>query len=536
MTNSLQQRLAGWTERFFVERELFLRADGRVRYLKVSRKFQVSAAAAVVVALGWVAYASVSVVFHHQIVASRDGEIERQRLAYLDLLGEVSGYHEQFTQITHNLEQNQDYLLSLLARRSDNEDELAKLRKQLKQSEDERARVILARDGLRQRMAAFEDEMSRRVGGSIKLQARLTEVAALLAPSDVEAAEVEAARRVVTARLARIEQELDKVATSKDSLERTATALDQKLASSEASRRELLDSQSTLQANVAQLEQQIGQANARQSALSGQVAALEMLLGEASSRTQNVVAERDTLQTRITGLEHRLVEMRHTQQAMVDRLSERTLVSIDSFERTVAMTGLDVEKLLDESGNANVGDAQGGPFIPGDFVVEQDPLQSLQASIALLDLQMDRWETLQDVVRTMPLAAPLDQFRVTSTFGKRRDPVNNRVSRHYGLDLAAPTHTPVMNTAPGKVVFAGWKGRYGRVIVVDHGHGIRTRYAHLRKILVKVGEEVAHRQKIGLVGSSGRSTGPHVHYEVQVNGRPVDPMNFLKAGKHVFKG
>ncbi len=74
------------------------------------------------------------------------------------------------------------------------------------------------------------------------------------------------------------------------------------------------------------------------------------------------------------------------------------------------------------------------------------------------------------------------------------------------------------------------------MIVVDHGHNIRTRYAHLRKILVKVGQKVGHRHKIGLLGSSGRSTGPHVHYEVQLRGKPLDPMKFLQAGKHVFKG
>ena len=91
-------------------------------------------------------------------------------------------------------------------------------------------------------------------------------------------------------------------------------------------------------------------------------------------------------------------------------------------------------------------------------------------------------------------------------------------------------------TAPGKVVFAGWKGYYGRIIEIDHGHGIRTRYGHLKKILVKVGQEVSNREKIALVGSSGRSTGPHVHYEIQFNRKPHDPMNFLKAGQNVFKG
>ena len=81
-----------------------------------------------------------------------------------------------------------------------------------------------------------------------------------------------------------------------------------------------------------------------------------------------------------------------------------------------------------------------------------------------------------------------------------------------------------------------WRGHYGRTIEIDHGHGVRTRYAHLRKILVKTGDEVEHRRKIGLVGSSGRSTGPHVHYEVRYKNKARNPMKFLKAGKYVFKG
>ena len=93
----------------------------------------------------------------------------------------------------------------------------------------------------------------------------------------------------------------------------------------------------------------------------------------------------------------------------------------------------------------------------------------------------------------------------------------------------------LLSTAPGKVVVAGWKGRYGRLVEVDHGYGIRTRYAHLQKIEVKRGEYVYHRNTIGLLGSSGRSTGAHVHYEVLVNRRPRDPLKFLEAGMHLFK-
>jgi murein DD-endopeptidase MepM/ murein hydrolase activator NlpD len=104
---------------------------------------------------------------------------------------------------------------------------------------------------------------------------------------------------------------------------------------------------------------------------------------------------------------------------------------------------------------------------------------------------------------------------------------------HTGLDLSAPFKSPVYNTAPGTVIFAGAKGEYGRVVDIDHGSGIVTRYAHLHRIMVVKGQHLAGREQIGQLGSSGRSTGPHVHYEVQVNGVPQDPEKFLQAGNIV---
>ncbi len=127
----------------------------------------------------------------------------------------------------------------------------------------------------------------------------------------------------------------------------------------------------------------------------------------------------------------------------------------------------------------------------------------LGSTVNQLGEQLNRWSALRMLVGTLPLTAPLDQYRISSGYGEYRDPVNGRKARHRGVDFAAPSRSPVYATAPGTVVFAGWRGRYGRTIEIDHGHGVRTRYGHLRKILVKPGQEVDHRRKIGLVGSSG---------------------------------
>ena len=530
---NLKQKVANLSERLFIERELFVRSDGRVRYVRVSRRLQATAVVALAVAMGWVAYSSVNVVFHNQIVAGKEAEIEHHQLAYLDLLTEVSEYHDQFTRITRNLEDNQSYLLSLLARGGLDAEELADVEWQLKQSQTERARVALARDGLRQRLAEFDAQITSMAEVEDTLQSRLTKVAKAFVPRDSD--EVAAARDHLRTRVREMDAELARATDKSSNLEKAVASLRQHLTQSQNARRNLVTDKSALRRSIDRLEQHLGHANTRQAALENRMVVLEGALDEAEDRGETLEGERGSLEQQVTGLEQRLVDMRDTQQAMVNRLSERTLASIDTFEQTVAMTGLDVNRLLAGPQGQELAEDQGGPFIPGDFVAEEDPIQSLQTSIAMLDLQMDRWADLQEVVRSLPLTAPLDQFRITSTFGSRRDPVNRRKSSHHGLDLAAPIHTPILSTAPGKVVFAGWKGRYGRVIVINHGHGIRTRYAHLRKILVKVGQEVSHREKIGLLGSSGRSTGPHVHYEIQVHGKPLDPMRFLKAGKHVFK-
>ena len=136
----------------------------------------------------------------------------------------------------------------------------------------------------------------------------------------------------------------------------------------------------------------------------------------------------------------------------------------------------------------------------------------------------------------MLFRSPLDNFALMSGFGARHDPFTGQAAMHYGLDMSAPMRTPVMATAPGTVVVAGWKSRYGRMVEIDHGNGLRTRYGHLYKINVRRGQKVDFREVVGLLGSSGRSTGPHVHYEVLVNGEPTDPNKFLRAGKDVFKG
>lgn len=131
--------------------------------------------------------------------------------------------------------------------------------------------------------------------------------------------------------------------------------------------------------------------------------------------------------------------------------------------------------------------------------------------------------------------AALPSYRVTSEFGPRRDPVNGRNAWHQGVDFAAPPNTQVVSTAPGIVLSAGRRGGYGIMVEVNHGAGIKTRYAHLSRALVVPGQALAGGEPLGVIGASGRSTGRHLHFEVRIEDRPVDPMKFLNSGHRMAR-
>jgi murein DD-endopeptidase MepM/ murein hydrolase activator NlpD len=145
----------------------------------------------------------------------------------------------------------------------------------------------------------------------------------------------------------------------------------------------------------------------------------------------------------------------------------------------------------------------------------------------------EKLAALRAMVKVLPVHAPLDSYEVSSPFGPRGDPEDGRGEFHTGVDLRAPYDSPVYATAPGVVTYAGYRDDYGKIVEIDHGNGIATRYAHLHRQTVSVGQRVAAHSQIGFLGSSGRATGPHVHYEVLVNGEPQNPEKFLGLARLV---
>ena len=244
--------------------------------------------------------------------------------------------------------------------------------------------------------------------------------------------------------------------------------------------------------------------------------------------------EGDRLQGIVDDLEGQLADLHESEKDIVARLTETTVANIASVENVLTRTGLDVDKLL---ARADIKEpepkGQGGPVIAA--APDSGPALLLKAKLETLDSKLARWDDLQELMYQLPLQPPLDFYSVSSHYGKRRDPINRRWAMHYGTDMTSRRRAPIYATAAGTVTFAGYKGRYGRLVVIDHGQGLQTKYGHLHKILVKKGQKVEYRHKIGLLGNSGRSTGPHLHYELHVNGRPRNPWKFIKAGRYVHQ-
>jgi murein DD-endopeptidase MepM/ murein hydrolase activator NlpD len=292
--------------------------------------------------------------------------------------------------------------------------------------------------------------------------------------------------------------------------------------------------QAALTAQLADLQQQLDETKLANLDLTRQVAQNQRALATVVAQRNLVQTDRTDMADTIEDLKLRLSSLQESQASFVSHLTERARQNLGDMEKTVQMTGLKVEDLLRLTSEPGLG--QGGPFIPVATDTKDANERKLLESVATLDDEVGRWEKLQVILRSLPLSAPVDRYYISSGFGERTDPMNGEAAIHEGLDMVDSIRSEVMATAPGRVVYAGWRGSYGRMVEIDHGLGIMTVYAHLDSVLVKEGDLVDYRQAIGKLGNSGRSSGAHVHYEVRFEGKPLNPMGFLKAGRYVFKG
>ncbi len=428
-----RKRAGDVIDRLFPERQIHLRTEGRVAFVRLTQRLQVTAAALLVAFLGWTAYASITYVRHDAVLAGKETQISNARAAYRSLLEEVSDYQRKFTNLTRDLEDNHALMLGLVEKNAALQQNLTSVSKQLTMTQSEREQIVDARERLKNKLGDIEEKMR--------------------------------------------------------------------------------------------------QMSSKNFSLSDNLQSVERDLQTALSERNQALFEGTRMNRRIKELEGRLTELEETESLAVQRLTESTINYIDTMEKVVNIAGLDLNGLIASEMRGKGG--QGGPFIatkPDDL-----PAKKLRTNLVALDSHLGRWEALQAVMQKMPLTTPLSSFYITSGYGKRRDPLNNRWAAHYGIDLGSTFKASVYATAPGVVTFAGWHGNYGKLIEIDHGSGLKTRYGHLHKFFVKKGEKVEFHKVIGQLGNTGRSTGAHLHYEIVYKGRTKNPMNFIRAGRYVFQ-
>jgi murein DD-endopeptidase MepM/ murein hydrolase activator NlpD len=221
-------------------------------------------------------------------------------------------------------------------------------------------------------------------------------------------------------------------------------------------------------------------------------------------------------------------------EASLDRVEARQSNALGTMEDRYDGKIRRIRSVLGQLGIKPQAAASGGPFVP----VRPPPAsEGFQRTLFRVNLARSEADELSDTLRTVPVRSPVtSQIEETSPFGVRMDPFLHEPAMHTGIDIRGEAGESVHATAAGKITVAGWDGGYGNMVEIEHGNGLSTRYGHLSQIDVRVGDTVRIGQVIGRIGSTGRSTGPHLHYETRIDGTPVNPEKFLAAGDTLFGG
>lgn len=377
------------------------------------------------------------------------------------------------------------------------------------------ASSILAIDAI---SAGSLREEARRSQGA--LEARLTD---LSAERDSRAAEAVAAQ-------SRFAAALDQV-----------SRMQSQLLDSEARRRELETGIGVVQASLQEAveahhlaEAEAGDAShgaaplARTAELQAALDILSSELKQASSARSEAVQQAEDAKrlAEAVTLERDQIVARNDE--ILSQLEDAVSVSVKPLDDMFRSVGMNPDEILRTVRRGYSG--QGGPLNPIGYSSSGDAeISEREAKAKEILITLDQMNSYRIAVSKMPLAMPVKSaFRYTSPYGRRWG------RAHEGIDMAGPVGTAIFATGDGEVVFAGWQSGYGNLIKIKHELGTETRYGHLSKIRVKVGQKVSRGSRIGDMGNTGRSTGSHLHYEVRVNGRAVNPMSFIKAAQNVF--
>ncbi len=479
------ERVWAWIHTTFPERQIYIRSDGRVQFFTFGPSLQATLAGLTLIFLGWVAFATVNVIFKDRIIAAKDHRYQQMQAAYEnrvadlqssydDLNGALVNAEDHFKATADALSAKQNAITGFLNRASQVQATVGRGGASLSPVPVSAPALHAAQPAQGLDVEAPADVSDGDDGGSSQL---------IVMPGPA-APQPRTARPVKSSFL---DGALDKT------MKRFAALW------------QSVGEHIHLAALPARAPRAIPAAYAQHPALRA--------LAEQTARVALLGRDENVLMAQTEGaLDQGVGSLRNVMR--------RTGINPDSFARKLAAS-----------------EGMGGPDIPLDQVrIEgiSDPqfTHAYLSAAAVLDQLNGLSAAMDHVPLSMPVSAA--SFDKTSGFGARIDPFTGRYAFHPGIDFAGPWGSVVHATAPGTVVAAGYRGGYGNMVEIDHGYGIHTRYGHLSTIMVRVGAKVGKGGDVGRVGSTGRSTGPHVHYEVWYDDVVKNPSNFIEAGRHVL--
>jgi len=483
-----------WAKQSFAERHVVVRSCGRIHYLTLSRRSQVLGLCVVLAGASAVACVTAGYVVADRKMAHKQAQVELAEFSASDLRDLVSHLQDRLASANRELEQTRGRLANVAVQNMSLRTNLDAADARLQLLDETQAALLAQRGEAQGQLKGAEDALNAKAGQIARINHSLD-----AAKSDLKLTEDE--RADLTRRVRELEGQVRSAADRSVQFKVNWEQAQQKLQQLAAEREKVVAERDGLLARVSMLQGRPRAETRLHADRFRDPDPVEATAPADSSSEEAVVASAGS----VAGALGKSAADAHSSWGEIGRL--------------LSSAGVDLDQLVTRFGASRPG--QGGPFIA---------LKGLKASKGGDGSDAAIPDALRKALKALPLAAPLTHYQLESRFGIRHDPFNHRPSTHTGLDFSAPFKSPVYNTAPGTVIFAGSKGEFGRVVDIDHGAGIVTRYAHLHRITVAIGQHLNGREQIGLLGSSGRSTGPHVHYEVQVNGTPQDPQKFLQAG------
>jgi murein DD-endopeptidase MepM/ murein hydrolase activator NlpD len=465
MAETLAERVWAWLHETFPERQVYVRSEGRVQFFTFGPTLQATLAGLSLIFLGWVAFATVNVIFKDRIIAAKD---HRYQLT-------VQTYENRVADLQTSYDEANGALVS-------------------------------AEDTFK----ATADELQAKQNTIIRFLDRKQQVDAALTRSSP-------------------------MAESAATIDRNAPSDSVDVAPPSS-----LGGASDLTVSPQPVKPQPRTGKPIHASLLDFGGTVGRLAGALFGRrapagiSPETIARHPVLR-QLAAETERVRRLGVIETALMARTQGQVEEGVGEIRTVLRHTGINPDQFAQR---LNQAEGVGGPEIPLSSVhLEGISDTAFQDAYLRASAVLEQMNQLLTGMRHVPLITPVSgpSFERTSGFGARVDPFTGRYAFHPGIDFAGPTGAIVHSTAPGNVVWAGLRGSYGKMVEINHGYGIHTRYAHLSSILVQVGAKVSEGSPVGKLGSTGRSTGPHVHYEVWYDDVVRNPRNFIEAGRHVLQ-